>query len=45
MQSEIVQVSHLNVPAPVLDDEGDEFSFTFVSGLLQVQAYFVSQLA
>lgn len=43
VQPEIVPVSGLNVQAPTLDDEGDEFSF--VSGLLQVQAYFVSQLA
>lgn len=38
-----MEVSDLNVQ--MLYDEGDEFSFTFLSGLLQVQACFVSQLA
>lgn len=43
VKPEIVPVSGLSVQAPMLDDEGDEFSF--VSGQLQVQACFISQLA
>lgn len=34
VKPEMVQVSDLNVQAPILHHEDDEFSFTFVSGLL-----------